>query len=164
MFEYNSEDAATAWPEGQYPATFLGAVDGVAKSSGQPMQTWAFEVFDDVKGRKQTIKEYVTAASLFKVRQFAAALNKAAEFKANKFFPEDHAGVSVMLDLKIEEASDGFDEKNKINKILARAPITPAEKILNAPPSRSRTSIVDKAHETVPADNGAALKNEDIPF
>jgi hypothetical protein len=163
MFEYDHKDAETAWPEGQYPATFLGALDGISKTSKQPMQTWTFEVYDNANDRKQTIKDYVTPAALFKVRQLAGALNKAAEFKANKFYPEDHAGASVMLSLIIEPSDGQFDEKNKIARISAAPgtakPTTAAEKMLSPQPSLS-----SKAMQTVPADSQPPIKDEDIPF
>lgn len=170
MFEYDHRDAETAWPEGQYQAIFLGALDTTAKSSGQPMQVWEFEVYDDLRDRKQNIKDYVTKASLFKVRMLAAALNKSAEFKANKFYPEDHAGAAVMVSLKIEE-SEGFDDKNKINRISARppggqarsAPASAAEKMLTPP---ERGGMADKARDNLPVDSaGAGIPDyDDIPF
>jgi hypothetical protein len=147
MFQYDSKNAETAWEAGNYPAVFKGAIDGVSKSTGNEMQTWTFEVFDNRNDRKQVIKEYVTASSLFKVRQLAQALGKSEDFKANNFYPEDHAGANVLVELKIEQ-QDGFDDKNRIVKILpppvarpttlptatTRRRQTNSEKILNAQP------------------------------
>lgn len=162
MFDYDSKDAATAWEEGQYPATFIGAEDGVSKTSGQPMQTWTFEVYDNLRDRKQTIKDYVTKAALFKVRQLAGALNKAAEFKANRFFPEDYVGSAVMVELVIEPGKDGYEDKNKIGKVTAKPPATPGEK------SAAQTILDTKprhAAAVAAADAGnGAIKDEDIPF
>lgn len=146
MFEYDPKDAETAWLEGQYPATFLGALDTTSKSTNQPMQVWTFEVYDDANGRKQVIKDYVTKAALFKVRMLASALNRADEFKAGKFMPEDHIGSMVAVKLIVEQ-QDGYDDKNKIDRISAN-PGT-------AKPSPAKTA---KA-ETVPQ-----IKEDDIPF
>lgn len=161
MFPYNHEDAATAWAEGQYSAVFLGATDSTSKSTGQPMQVWTFDVYNDATGKKQTITDYVTAASLFKVRMLASALNRSQEFKENRFFPEDHAGQGVMVALKIE-SSDQFDDKNKIARISAKL-ATGAQAAHAAPPASPKPASRQQVSPAT-ASGTVPIDDESIPF
>lgn len=151
--------SSKAWPEDEYHARLHNVTEGQSKTSGNDMETWFIEVFHP-SGVTQNIKDYVTAASAFKIRQLAFALDKKAEFEAGTFHAEDHLGASFMVRLKIEEDPE-YGDKNKIGAYRAK-------KAAGAAP-RSETPITDKLRErakqpvTSPLGEGD-FKDEDIPF
>lgn len=144
-FNYDPEDASSAWPEGEYDASLEAVTDGVSKSSGDQMQTWALRVYHS-DGRDMMVKDYIVRATVFKIASLAKAIGKESEFKAKRFQAGDNIGASVRVKLKIDEGKDGYPDKNKIVSYL---PYRTAEK-----PAPARTAA------PVPA----ASKDEDAPF
>lgn len=164
MIDYDPEDAVSVWPAGDYDATLMKVETGTSKSSGCPMETWTFEVFHS-SGKSQTIKEYVVIpAATFKIKQFAVALGKKADFDARKFQAEDYIGSSVVAELMIEE-SDGFDDKNKIKKVKA----VPVNSRAEAPAQRQAVGAgtgggKPSRAEEPPFGDEQQFKEDDIPF
>jgi hypothetical protein len=159
MFKYNPNDASNVWPSHDdtgapilYDATLYNVLDGVSKSSNQPMQTWEIHVFN-AEGQQRTIKEYVTAKALFKVKQLADALGKRADFNAGTFKAEDYMGASFMVELSIEDGTEGYDDKNRINKFrnpTGAQPATPAPR--------------EKVGAGAAVGGESVFKKDDIPF
>lgn len=136
MLNYNPKDANECWPCGEYEACLRGVMNGTSKTSGNEMETWTIEVFND-DGRKQVIKDYVTSpGGTFKIKQLAAALGKNDEFKDGTFQAEDYIRANFRVDLKVE-AQDGFDNKNRIAKFKPSTSSTPAA---NAPTGNGNAS------------------------
>jgi hypothetical protein len=165
---YNPADAATAWPEADYPATLIKVEDAISKTSGQPMQVWTFEVFDDANDRKQTIKDYVTAKAAFKLRDLAKALGQSDAFKAGTFQADENVGCNVLASLVIEQ-QDGYDDKNKIGRVLPKtngataAPTAHQKSALAAAKAgTAKVSPPPKALQESAA--GAGVANDDLPF
>lgn len=165
MFSYDPKDASKVWPvkdeAGQfidYDAMLKSVTNGTSKTSGQPMQTLEVEVYNG-EGKSQTIKEYVTRNSLFKLKQLAAALGKAEDFKQGQFQADDHIGAGFIVSLSIEEDLSGaFEDKNKVGRF--KPALNATEAALNAPPPPRRE----------PQSAGAPFGDEkkfdpaDIPF
>ena len=168
--EYNAKDAVTVWPDGKYPATLVKVEDATSKkkpdgSGGNPMQVWTFKVFDDVQGREQLISDYVVIpAATFKIKQLAAALGEEQAFNDGYFQADNCIEAAVTVELKTE-STPGFDDKNRIKKILpaaqAAAPTPPARQ----PQRQSQAERILDAHPVKAGANDAPpIDNESIPF
>lgn len=168
--QYNHKDASNAWPEANYPAVLISVEDAVSKTSGNPMEVWTFEVFNDATGKKQELKDYVSSNAIFKIKQLAMALGQMADFKANKFHAEAWINSNVMLGLIIEDDPQ-YGEKNRIGRISAvpGSPVPPVASHPAAPaPTGSRRvsaaeRILNAPVETIPADT-QVMDDASIPF
>ncbi|HVV74106.1 MAG TPA: hypothetical protein VHI52_21815 [Verrucomicrobiae bacterium] len=180
--KYDAKDAVSAWHAGRYAATLTYVEDSVSKkksdgTGGNPMQVWTFEVYNDATGKKQAITEYVVIpAATFKIKQLARALGREQEFDANRFQADDHLSESVTVELKVEQ-QDGFDDKNRITKILppagaqgrsASAPPQTSAKP-SAAPRRSSPSAAERMLNADPVAAGQprdadAPPDDNIPF
>lgn len=161
--QYNPQDAVMVWPEADYQAVLEQVQDATSKpkndgTGNKPMQILIWTIYHS-DGREQTIKDYIVIpAALFKLKQLAIALGKRAEFEAGKFQADDNVGCNVVAELLVE-SSAGYDDKNKIGRIKAKAPIVGADGQAVAPRAPKR--------ETVPAgtfDPDGTTKDDDIPF
>ena len=170
MIQYNPEDAnKKCWPEADYDAVLISVEDGISKTSGNEMEIWQIGCYHP-DGREQTIKEYVTASSIFKLKQLAIALGRRAEFDAGTFQAESHVGAGFTVALGIEQ-SDSFDDKNKVNRIKAKgiaAPAATAPSTAQAPPrsiaAGARQQIQNRPAPTNPISEEKQFADADIPF
>lgn len=166
MLQYDPKDASPdVWPKGDYDAT-LDNVENTNSKAGKPMQVWTFTVYAP-DGSTQEIKDYVVIpAALFKVKQLAIALGKREEFEAATFQPEDNIGCGMTAVLAIEE-QQGFDDKNRIAKVKAKAPNgTPVARPAPAP-NVGRAGIQrppKPAPADVPFGDEKQFVEDDIPF
>lgn len=133
-FQYNAKDASDCWPAGEYQAVIVKVEETISKSSGEPMQVISYEIYGN-DGRTQTLKDYITHKTLFKLKKLAQALGRRAEFEASRFNAEDHVGASVVVELSVEETED-YGDQNRIKKVLsAKGGQTPNQSGSSAPPS-----------------------------
>jgi hypothetical protein len=159
--EYDPKDASNCWPEGDYDAVLKTVEDAVSKTSGQPMQVWTIECYNN-DGRKQLVTEYVTAAAIFKLKQLAVALDRRADFEARNFQADDVIGSNFRVHLTVE-SQDGYDDKNRVGKFLpSQSPATqrpgprPAGNVRDFRPARAPSSS--------PVSEDSQFKDDEIPF
>jgi hypothetical protein len=154
--EMDTQDGSSCWPAGDYDVTLIKVEETTSQKSGNPMEVWTFEAYND--GRKQLIKEYVVIpAATFKIKQMAIALGRKDEFDSGSFHAEDHLGASFIGTLSIEEGDANYDDKNRIAKLK---------------PASSGAAAPQQARKTVAAggsrppfdDSAKVFKEEDIPF
>lgn len=172
---YNPEDANKTWPDGEYPAVLEKVEQKTSRlkpdgGGGHPMEQWTFRVYHP-EGKDQLIEDYVTIpACTWKIKQLAKALGKDADFKAGTFQAEDHIGAGLTAEL-ITEESVGFDDKNKIKKVKAKASAGPT----TAPTSQPRKqqgpadslrgrSAASMAAVGNPISEEKQFADDDIPF
>lgn len=172
MIDYDPKDAVTVWPEADYDAVLKNVEEKTSKTSGNQMEVWTFEVYND-DGRKQTIWEYVTATAAYKIKQLAVALGRKSEFDARKFHAENHIGAGVKLALFIDEQL-GYEDKNKIGRI--KPADAPAASEPAPPPGRQsfaeqngnrsmKQDILDRRQPiSSPVGSDQQFRDEDIPF
>lgn len=158
-FSYNPKDAERAWPEGYYPAEIKDVTPSVSKSSQQPMLVLTYVVFDDQQDRQQELKDYITKASTFKLKQLAKALGQLDDFNAGTFDAEAWALSRVSLYLTIENDPQ-YGDKNRIQSINPVAPAAPVAPVVKKPVAKRPPPTVQPApSQTVPA-----IPEDDIPF
>jgi hypothetical protein len=93
------------------------------------MEELVFKVFGDDGKTKQVSERIIypdandpdSSHSLWKLKAFARALGKEAEFEAQKFQAIEQIGQNCRVELKIE-SSPGFEDKNVIGKFIAPKP------------------------------------------
>lgn len=144
-WSYNPKDAASAWDAGDYEATIVKVDEGTSGSSGAPMLTVTFKVYNGDKER--TIKDYiVNPSTLFKLKKLAVAIGEGVAFGLGQFDPGDHLNANLLLTLAVEE-SDEYGDQNKIKgyKPLSRQPSAkPAGSMPVAASAAPYTEITDK--------------------
>lgn len=152
---YDPKDAVQVWPAGDYNATLSKVEEKTSKSSGNEMEVWTWEVFNE-DGRTQIISDYVVMpAATFKVKQLARALGREEEFEQSQFQAEDNIGADVVVELVIE-SSTGFDDKNKAKKYKA-AQATPAA------PSAPQTAPATQRQAAAPRTPQRAAQPQQSP-
>ena len=164
---YNPKDAEKCWPEGDYDAVLMTVDDTVSKTSGADMEVWQIGCYHP-DGREQTIKEYVTAAAAFKIKQLAIALGRKADFDNGTFHAEDFVNASFIVSLSVEE-QDGYDDKNRVAKFKPKAVRPPSKP--NSPPrppatigAGVREKLASKPPAQQPFGDEAAFTDSEIPF
>ena len=149
-WSYNPKDAASAWDAGDYEASIVKVDEGTSGSSGAPMLTVTFKVYNGDKER--TLKDYiVNPSTLFKLKKLAVALGEGVAFGLGKFDPGDHINANLMLTLAVEE-SDEYGDQNKIKgyKPLSRQPAArPAPRVPATLPA-SAPGAFDIADKDIP--------------
>jgi hypothetical protein len=146
-FNYDPNDASSTWDKGVYAASLEAVDETISKNSGEAMQVLTFRCWHS-DGREQLIKEYIVRKTLWKLKAFAKAIGKLPDFIAAKFQAEDHINASLNVELRVDAAKDGFEEKNSIAKMLPSGIDLNAEE--KKPPAKSKTP--DNVHQ------------DDIPF
>lgn len=116
-FSYDPNDASSTWDAGRYAANLEDVEDAVSKSSGEDMQVLTFRCWH-TDGREQLVKEYIVKKTLWKLKAFAKALGKLDDFNAAKFQAGDYLQAPINVELRVDAAKDGFEEKNSIAKML----------------------------------------------
>lgn len=145
-FKYDSKEAIACLPAGDYEASLVSAVEGVSKSSGNPMLTVTWKVYSGSK--ETTLKDYISnPGTLFKLKRIAKALGKEQDFASNTFDLTQHLLSSVLLTLEVEE--DDFGDKNTVKKY--------------APFSRA-AAVAATAAKPHPSSNLPTPTADDIPF
>lgn len=115
---YNSKDASSAWPEGDYDAE-ITFVEELKSSKGADMWKLTIKVYN-AEGREKTVTDFIVVPStLFRLKQLAMAHGKGESFKANTFEPSQVANERMTVTLGIDPPTDKYDEKNVVKKYSA---------------------------------------------
>ena len=129
-FHYDPKDASSAWEKADYDARLEHVENTHSQTSGEDMQVLHLRVFHS-DGREQVVKDYIVKKTLWKLRALAKALGKGAQFEAGTFQAEDCLGSNLTVELRVDAARDGFDEKNAIAKL--KPAVVPASPALGIP-------------------------------
>jgi hypothetical protein len=123
MFNYNPEDASSAWPAGKYEASIEKVEESLSKKNNDPMLIVHVQVYGTgaTVGQKQTINEYITAppagsgrkGSLWKLKAIATAVGLVDKFKTKTLKPKELVGKTALVELGVEE-DPKFGDKNVI--------------------------------------------------
>ena len=163
---YDPKDAVICWPTGEYDAVLAKVEDKTSRekpdgSGGNSMQVLTYRVFD-ADGREQLVSDYIVVPTgTFKLKQLAIALGRKDEFDAGTFQADGQINVNVRVDLAIEK-QDGFDDRNKIRKVLstsktAAAPRTSGASSQATPAETARRTAMISYKQASPDENREAL-------
>ena len=141
MSWYNPKDASKpVLAEGEYEAVLEHAEHKESKSNGKPMCEVKFRVYGETE---VMVYEYFTAATIWKAKKLAQALDKLAEFDAGLFDPVNCAGMNLRVEVKIQP-DDVYGDKNKIAKYLPSSGVSaPAKDAQRKPASDVNPSDID---------------------
>lgn len=115
MIRYKKEDAVRVWPDGRYQATVASVEEKQSKSSGNDMLEVAFTVYANSGNDSIRVSDYIVFPRfVWRLKRLAAALGAQAAFEAETFDPADYIGHNLSIDLSIQEARDGYEERNQV--------------------------------------------------
>lgn len=154
--EFNPSDAADQptgprlLEPGTYELTVREAEERVS-SKGNPMIALELEP-DGHAG--MVIREYLVAtqAAMFKIKQFCEAAGLMEKFNAGRLTEADCRNIRVKAKLTIEEGTDGYPDKNRVDEFLKAGGIP---------------TMPDGGGQHAPAGGGGGhqpLDDADIPF
>jgi hypothetical protein len=150
-FKYNHKDAQKCFPEGDYEAIIKDATEGVSKSTGDPMLTVAFTIFNGAD--EMILSDYIVAKTTFKLKKIARAVGQLEAFEADTFDVSAFVGHGLVLGLTVE-TSEKYGDQNRIKdyKVLDRGA---SGKPVTVTPTDTPSSLRGGAPE---------IKADDIPF
>lgn len=114
MIPYKKEDAVRVWPEGRYQATIASAEEKQSKA-GNDMCEIGFDVYAQSGSDSIRVVDYIVYPKfVWKLKRLASALNAMPDFEAETFDPANYVGYSLTVELSIQAAREGYEERNTI--------------------------------------------------